>query len=663
MGLKKALAVLVVSVVMLLLTLSFLVSSSSAQAALPEIDGLYWWTNSEVDLIPSSTGASGTASCEGYYCSGVAYAAPTAYSDAVGTVTVNGIVSDTSVSYAMVFRATPLNLSERWVYYTSGESEIICYKINTLNDTTYNTWASENCDVNGNVVHSTVDGQYYSMGTPWNDAPLEWGFEFELIGILKETEEPTGGDLDGGEPWAGSCVFSTTVAVEDSPGVTTTIEYTRPANLVSNGSFEIANGSNPYDWQPAVSGAFTSIPYYYAADQAESAHTGSASVYNGGNFDLYQNMPLYAAGQYEVGFYATGENATMLWNGEVVAAPGTITGTYTLVTGTRTTAGGSAWLDIAFTSPFVVSIGGDTYVDDVYIIPIDENGDLLCLADYYAPYEPGEEDELPDTIPNPGGDPIIAPDGGGVGYKCYECVKPNNPLQIGGWIAYLACFIKNLFSCSLRSWFQTLGNWIAGVWQSLVALINWLPTVAQGIINWARTQLASWWAYFTDWVSMLWAAMVNIPRQLLINFLQSEFVQSLWQQYGWLRAMFAAARLLIDMFVQMITDLYNAVVSFIEFLIELFGKIRDAFGTDPFQIVVITSEGQEIGDIGPESLYAPGASPTKVLWIFLSAVGAIDVLVDMYSPYLPAVLVLVIGALALGVFFWTLKLWHDIVPI
>ncbi len=539
----------------------------------------------------------------------------------------------------------------------------------------------------------------------------------ETIGISNTGDISVTGDIGGTDP------------------ITVDIPYTRTINLVSNPSFE-SGGSAPTDWDKYVDG--TIQPGSWSNWMAGVALSGDKAVQsNGGAFDFLNDVSLRGASNYAVGFHARctdenpscSESASIYWGQMIIGGSATpplasgspISTTYTQISGTKASGGGVAMISIKTT-------GSDIYVDDIFLYPIDDNGAPLCDPSLYEPPDFGGGDGGGDgggTIPNPGGLPIPVP-GGGLAVKCYECSPPTNMFSIGGWLAWLACHIRNLFTCQLRIWIYNLLNLLMGFFRAFWVLLNWLVATAQnfanwlfstisdvvgwgwirakGWVSWAITEIgnilgwvwaqwqnaATWfgammqdwiswfvslvngwlswlagilddgWSFTTGWVGELWAALIALPGMFLGKILNSDFLQNWWARLHWLQAIWDAAKLLMTAFMEILKDLYAALIRLIEMLINVFQKLRDAFVSNPYEITIVTSEG-EISTIEPGALYADGPNGTKILWMFLAGVSTVDWFIGEFG--LEMVLALVVGTLAIGIIFWTLRLWHEILPI
>lgn len=406
-----------------------------------------------------------------------------------------------------------------------------------------------------------------------------------------------------------------------------------------------------------------------------------------------------------------------------IATGSPISTTYTQISGTKTFGGSLARITIKTTGNNIYIDDAFLYPTDEDGAPLCDP----ALYAPPGPGEGGGgggDPGHPIVIPIPGGGGVPVP--GGISIKCYECPVPTNVLSIGSWIGWLGCFLRNILTCQLRTWIYNMLNalmgllgafwvavqwayataqgavqWVASFWSQFVNfvrefwasgtawvssqtgrvldwfirqwgngatwayetfqnVVNWLLYIIRSFLEWAAGIVQGWWGWITAFISELWEAIKAFPARLLRAILESDFIQMIWAWFHMLQAVWDAVRVLVDAFIQMLIDLYHALARFLEMLIGMFGSLRDAFAADPYEIVIQTSAG-EVSSIDAGALAAPGPNATKILWMFLAGLSAIDWFVGEFG--LGMVLMMVVGSLAIGVILWTLRLWHDILPI
>lgn len=429
--------------------------------------------------------------------------------------------------------------------------------------------------------------------------------------------------------WAGLCSFVTTTTVTDTEGVTTTetITYTRPANLVPNPSFEESdNGYSPNGWETVVAGSQQYAPPFYQVSES-LARTGSASVFDGWEFELHNPLPLFASGSYEVGYYArcigspcpTDGAVTSLWGLASLATSQSLTSTYQVFTDTISSGGGSQRLVIRFNEG-----SGTVAVDDVYVIPVDEAGALDCSPEYYEPYDPDEDS--PDALIGIGSTPLPT---GGAGSTCYYCTSPNSLYEtsVSYWIAWLGCVIRNMFSCSLRVWLLRVSNWTAGVVQILLAFLTWIPQTAQSGANW-----------------ILSTVVTAIPGSVVVTTGTN---------------MFDVLIAIIDLIRSLIVVLSSLMLGVIGKVIGFATAVTGAFQVEPYEFELGTTAAGIDGSFNLDSgLATAGPNTDKMMWLFLTVLGLIDQRVIGGNAEIFSIAV---GAVSLLIIIWTVTWWKDIV--
>ncbi|MCP4428890.1 MAG: hypothetical protein GY803_30775 [Chloroflexi bacterium] len=440
--------------------------------------------------------------------------------------------------------------------------------------------------------------------------------------------------------WGASCAFTTTIT--DTNGITTTTTYTRAANIVVNPSFEFSsNGYTPDHWQPAKAGAQTNPPPFYQANAPTLANSGSASVFDGSQFELHSSLPLFAGGSYAAGFHARcvgspcpDSAATLLWGAIPVVSSGVVDSTYRAYTDTITTGGGGQLLVMRF------DVGSDiVHVDDVFVYPVDENGDLNCDPAFYEPYNPitdnGGNDDDNTTIV--GGVPAPI---GAAGVTCYYCMTPNSlsASTVAYWIAWLGCVFRNMFSCSLRVWLMKVGNWTAGVVQILLAFMTWTPAMEQGAANWIAEQVIPALSIVVvgggDAAANGWDVLVS-----LVNLVET-FINSIT----------ALVLEVIELLAAVVVQLSGLLVSIVQMVVMLITALRSIFTVDPYQFNLNGIETPDAGALG-----AAGPNDNKILYLFMIGIGVMDTWIGSNGE----LFALAVGVAALFVVIWTVREWRQ----
>lgn len=413
-----------------------------------------------------------------------------------------------------------------------------------------------------------------------------------------------------------TCTFTTTITMTDTDGVTNTqtVTYTRPGNLVENYSFETPNpnGPGPAGWTPSKNGTVTNnVPDYY--DENGIANGGVDSVFDSAVFDLYNSVITRKNGDYAIGFFANGADAELYWNGVLKAASTGVTTTFQIYTNTFSVGGGASWLHIAFKAGT-----GETNVDDAFVFPVDESGNLLCDPDFYEPYDPDDDTISIGGIPGPIG---------GAGATCYRCSPPNNlsATSVSYWIAWLGCVLRNMFSCSLRVWLLVIGNWLRGQIQIALAWLAWTPQTVQNGVIWFASSVAP----LLGGVRIIYQNSTNLWDLLIV---------------------------VIGLIASVMLSLSNLVITVIQMIIGFITAIRAAFTADPY-VFNFNVSGFGPGP-GEAALAMAGPNDDKILYLFLVALGVMD---QSFVGTHAEILLIVMGIVGIGIAIWTLNFWKDLV--
>lgn len=225
----------------------------------------------------------------------------------------------------------------------------------------------------------------------------------------------------------------------------------------------------------------------------------------------------------------------------------------------------------------------------------------------------------PPPTPDPGDDGFPSPPGGDFG-TCYDCNLPANYLSFGQWIRWLQCEIRNLFYCSLYIWLLRVGNWVAGVFRAMFAWIEWVGGVAQNGVNWLGSQIIG-------------------------------VVRSLVSPAGWVVAFLAA---MVGVGRAIVESAIGNVLLFVRLFGGFVSALKAAFGVDP---AVLSLNGEGVAE--ESQLMVPGANNSKILWLFMISLAAIDSLLTTY-PALQIVFVIAMVSVSFGVIVWTLWFWSEL---
>ncbi len=474
-----------------------------------------------------------------------------------------------------------------------------------------------------------------------------------------------------GAPFDPNCEFviSHTVPISGGQGVTDTLTLTETqtisANLLLNDSFEQLDGQRPFSWVPSFEGVVWQGSDIYYNHDPSYARTLSRSLNSAGNLDIFQGVNTSGnAGRFMLGGYVLcaggvcpGETVALVWNGIEITAVSPISPSYTLLTGTIASGGGAPLVGVRFAGSGFI---GNLYVDDLFVVPVDENNQQICSLEFY-PLDDDDPDPPPDID-----DPIIIDDfpiPANDAATCYDCILPVNFLDLGQWIRWLQCRISNLFYCSLYFWLLNIGNWVAGVRQQLIALLAWLPLTVQAALNWAAGSATD----FAAWLGQLWAAFRSGFTEFLFvltqRLLESDFVQTVWAGATWLGQIWQLVWGLVQGVLTLLRALYNAVIQLVELVQGMITAVAQAWQADPYTLEYVLGIEADLPASRSATLAAleqDGPNITKVFWLVLSSLAV----VDSFAGNFMMVWVYVAAALlSFGVIGWTFKQFYDIVPI
>lgn len=643
---------------LLLLLFTAVTSPVKAQSGeLPDLDGYYWW----VHTIPDygiGTHDPEDVSCDESGCSG------TLYTDGFAGQTFSMVISQTgsmddlvhvfditfadesdegSGQYGAEYAASHHYGFFEFAYPLPSQTYRACMYGSNAPESVID-WAGENCDVSGGHTNN-VNNATISFGGSWQTSPFDFNVDIDWVGILRVEQEPVQMPFD---PFC-HITITDTVTITDSMGITSTntitTEYTADSNLVQNYSFEVGNLA-PDDWQPVVNGTQTNVPPFYQASTPSLARTGDDSIYNGGTFELWNDLPLVAGGTFVGGFYArcvsgdcTGSSVVARWNSSEMVTASSIESTYNAYTGTQETGGGASWFVLSFDSG-----EGNVQIDDAFVYPVDEDGNLNCDPAYY----PYTEDDTNNVEPGPGGIPIPW---GGAGTVCYDCQQPytDEYIFINYWIAWLGCVIRNLFACSLRIWLLKIENVSLGLLMYLATLSGWVAGSSQAVVNWSLDM-----ANFG--ISLALAFWVELIHGLsgfsvVVNVYDSTF------------GLFEAIVNLLISLAQLLLGLLDALVSFAELGVQLLQGIWTAWETPAYgldQIIFGTTVDGGAGGIDG-AMATAGANDAKVYVYTIWGLMAMDKI--GYDLYLGFVQYPVLGIIGFTVGKWFLDQMKELMPI
>lgn len=464
-----------------------------------------------------------------------------------------------------------------------------------------------------------------------------------------DTSEPPDDDEGG---WWGEIVSATTppyygcrITITDTQTITDgspltqtteiTHSYTVSANLLTNFSFERGTPAGPDAW------AWTGNAAYFWLLGGPEAHTGIRSLRNYPT-EVIQTVILPDTAVFQIGIYARclseigcqADIVPVTWNGMVMAQASEITGAYAAYSDTFVV--GTSVADVAIN--LSEAQNGDVRVDDIWMYPVDANGLPSCDPLFYP--EPGEDDSGDsgvDCVMYPNAVQCLTVPIGGAGVVCYSCARPpdTSASSISFWIAWLACVIRNMFSCSLRVWLLVVGNWIAGVRVALLAYVYWSVGTTQGGANWIAGQVVpaiqGGGTTIIQSGTNFWDALVAV-----VNLLR-DLIDGLT----------AVALSLIELIGGLIIAMSLFLARIIDLVISLASAIPGAFSAAPFEFT-----GDDLARGGG----LQGFSEAKAFTAFLMMLSVIDSI----TPQLEMAMMLGLGVLSVVIIVWSVEWWSDV---
>lgn len=525
-----------------------------------------------------------------------------------------------------------------------GESK--CFHFNLAPDdlATLNAYAV----TNGYAVQNKGNlSGFVSEFVPYNyTAGQTYTIDLALHYLVKGAAPSSSGPIPPSPGANCSFAITNTNTLTNSDGITETAvitqTYTVSANLIANPSFEQQRPDRvaPIDWDPVNlwDQVDWSIPSWWVG--STNARTGSRAVYNSAVFRLYGSPSVVLpSGDYVAGMGTTGTGARLIVGSQIiVSGGGGPAPSYTVVSDTVTLSGGSPHIMLE-----LLQGDGQTYVDDVFLVPIDEGGDLLCLQELYpSPAAP--------TNGSSGGDATGMINGGipapigGAGTICYQCNTPTSTgaAAVSFWIAWLGCVIRNMFSCSLRVWLYELGNSSRAGVAGLFGLLNWINASATGAVLWGNARavgmadyLLQFWLWFQEYIA-------TEPRQIAVQVYATintggDYATNIWD----------VLQVLFGLIATLLNGLVDGLTAVLNLGVEIIQALRMATTAPAYDVIA--------------EFEAAGASATgrdSFLWGLM--VG--DAVLSDYPALWPVVYT-AIGLLTIGVFMWLVRSWEELIRI
>lgn len=452
----------------------------------------------------------------------------------------------------------------------------------------------------------------------------------------------------------------------------------------------------------------------------QDARTGSRFIRPGGDnhLSVHQQIELQRNGVYQYGLYykcgrtsgacsdVPGTGVGLAWNnigfGGVMLSSSHSPTSYQTISFTHIVnnheSGANVWFEMW--GPVASWQEDEIFIDDAWVFPVDEDGELICDPSFYP--VPPPISSVPPVNPCEAhyGNVCFPPV---LDVSCWQCIRPVNWLSFGEWISWLFCHIRNLFFCHLYHWLLMINNWVVGIFSNLLSFLQWLPGAFNGFsgfaaqmwnwllswiagrwnnvvdfvnwlpsaVNWVGAWLANIWNAAWEWIGGLWGRIttgfVNYLRLLFVNLLNSSLVQTVYQFILGLGYAWDFFMGMVQFFINTARNLFLALVQVVVLFWDLVNAIRLAFFTTAYEwdfmdldISQVSREAamEDMQSRSPESGFW---TDTQIMYIFLLGVATGDSILGYFG--MGYIQWLIIGAMAFGLVLWTLRKWDVILPM
>jgi len=152
----------------------------------------------------------------------------------------------------------------------------------------------------------------------------------------------------------------------------------------------------------------------------------------------------------------------------------------------------------------------DFRFDDAFVVPVDVDPfgtvtvNCAAVEEFYGSSPPETAGTGTGTIQDVDG--IPAPFFG-AGKVCYSCPYPPGRSDLGIYFAWLACVIRNLFSCDLWYWLKEIENSVLSVHSAVNYQTGWFSSQLQSYANWTAGTT-------NDGIDFVYAMYQNISLSL-----------------------------------------------------------------------------------------------------------------------------------------------------
>lgn len=250
----------------------------------------------------------------------------------------------------------------------------------------------------------------------------------------------------------------------------------------------------------------------------------------------------------------------------------------------------------------------------------------------------------------------VDPDASSYG-ECYECTLPINFLSFGEWFQWFLCHFRNIYFCYLYVWLLNITNAAVGLWYQFISYFVWLAATAQEWINAA----VLWVGEILEFVGQIWVLFKDEFTQWLVDYanaiLRTDLAYAIYTFVTLPIVLAEVVGQITALIIDWVIGLFQSIVDLFQLVINLIVALRDAFEGAAYEIDFIDGSG----DPSSLNLGGDGPTPDKLLWFILASAASFDTVIGGIG--INYIITIVIGLLAAGLIYWTVKHWQSITPI
>lgn len=489
-------------------------------------------------------------------------------------------------------------------------------------------------------------------------------------------------------PLTTTCIITVGISISssvvtDELGITSTITTTTditavvPANLVNNASFEDPSSSPQFPSFWDFSNPLDAFGVYQQAQPSQAKNGDDSLKFSGrGPINLTQILTVpVTAGGWQLGMhiktidmdslmgntYVTFQGAyayssldecsysTTIDGIDLVSCPNYIDTRTGISNTTPTTATDTLLLSL----PDMRLKNGTYWIDDVYLIPTDENGlGVSCPAvqEFYNGGNP-----LPVGIPPSAGYPNEVVGGipipiFGAGSVCYECRYPGQDSTVQMHIVWQTCILRNMFSCDLPVYLWAIENGARAAGVGILNLGSWLA-------NNAQLAVTGLWGFFnaviTGYNNFAYY-LSNTPQQIYILIYTAESTAG--SGIDWFNLLWELITGLFWLIATLLGYLFDALAGLLSLVWYVISGLFGAISAPALTLDEFTGGSTPTGT----GLGTPGYSESKMFVLFLWTLAIFDE--QLPNNDLMPLLSFAVGVAGAGLLLWIVKEWRNLIP-